>query len=145
MKKPLRIGVSPLSNSIYAGTILKDGRTWGANKTDVTLDVLVATVQHAQNFGKPIILSTEEGTPTHKIKVFEPGDPGYEDGNAAVAAIQYALDKCDPDDACNFLGCWNEGEFDNMRRRWDNIPDEVFIGAEVGFVPTDKEEADEPI
>lgn len=55
---------------------------------------------------------------------------------AAVAAIKYALEECSPHDECvEFLRTWNEGEFDTLRRNWPNIPDEVFIGAEAGFVP----------
>lgn len=53
-KKKLRIATSPLSNTIFAGTLLKDGITWSANKQDVTMDALVAVAHHALNFGKPI-------------------------------------------------------------------------------------------
>ncbi|MBJ9508258.1 hypothetical protein, partial [Acinetobacter baumannii] len=37
------------------------------------------------------------------------------------------------DDAMEFLNYWNEGEFDILRRNWNNIPDEVFIGADPLF------------
>lgn len=51
--------------------------------------------------------------------------------NAAVAAIQYALDQCDgTGDSMDFLRYWNEGEFDILRRNWEDIPDAVFIGAD---------------
>ncbi len=48
----------------------------------------------------------------------------------ALAVIQYILsDNVDgTDDAMEFLNYWNEGEFDILRRNWNNIPDEVFIG-----------------
>lgn len=62
--------------------------------------------------------------------------------NAAVAVIQYIMDGNnveDNDDAMLFLNYWNEGKFDNMRRNWENIPDEVFIGADPLFVPKDVE------
>ena len=52
-KKNLHIGTSPLTGTIYAGAILKDG-TWAANKQDVTIDALVAVAQHAMKFGKPV-------------------------------------------------------------------------------------------
>ncbi|WP_151708844.1 hypothetical protein [Acinetobacter brisouii] len=54
----------------------------------------------------------------------------------ALAVIRYITsDYVDGDqDAMEFLRYWNEGEFDVLRRNWENIPDEVFIGAEVGFV-----------
>lgn len=58
--------------------------------------------------------------------------------NPALAVIQYIMDGNnveDNDDAMTFLDYWNEGKFDILRRNWKNIPDEVFIGAEVGFVP----------
>lgn len=47
--------------------------------------------------------------------------------SAAVAAIQYALED---DDGIDFLRYWNQGEFDVLRRNWENIPEEVFIGAD---------------
>lgn len=34
--KTLHIGTSPITNRIFAGTVLKDGVTWGAGKQDVT-------------------------------------------------------------------------------------------------------------
>ncbi|EXG73082.1 hypothetical protein [Acinetobacter baumannii] len=53
----------------------------------------------------------------------------------ALAVIQYILsDNVDgTDDAMEFLNYWNEGEFDILRRNWNNIPDEVFIGADPLF------------
>lgn len=47
--------------------------------------------------------------------------------NAAVAAIEYALSDDDP---MAFLRNWLQGDFDVLRREWDNVPDEVFIGAD---------------
>lgn len=47
--------------------------------------------------------------------------------NPAVAAIQYALND---DDCKTFLRLWNEGEFDALREEWDDVPDEVFDGAD---------------
>jgi hypothetical protein len=47
--------------------------------------------------------------------------------HAAVAAIEFAL----KDDDCEaFLRCWNEGNFDAIRREWPEAPEEVFIGAD---------------
>ncbi|MFU9046308.1 hypothetical protein ACNAUY_07935 [Acinetobacter tibetensis] len=65
--------------------------------------------------------------------------------NPALAVIQYMLsDNVDGSyDAMEFLSYWNEGEFDILRRNWDNIPDEVFIGAEVGFVPESQSQGEE--
>ena len=50
--------------------------------------------------------------------------------NPAVAAIEYALKD---DYSVEFLRLWNEGEFDEIRSGWDNVPDEVFIGADPLF------------
>lgn len=47
--------------------------------------------------------------------------------NAAVAAIQFALDD---DDGMQFLRLWNGGDFDDIRREWPDAPDEVFVGAD---------------
>lgn len=47
--KKLTIGTSPLTNTIFAGHLLKDGRTWGVNKQDVTIDALAAVIEHCIN------------------------------------------------------------------------------------------------
>ncbi len=47
--------------------------------------------------------------------------------DAAVAAIQFALET---DDGLAFLRCWNEGNFDAIRREWPETPVEVFVGAD---------------
>lgn len=69
MKKQLHVATSPLTNTIFAGTILKDGRTWGANKQDVTIEALVAVAEHARQFGRPIEISEADGTPVYRITV----------------------------------------------------------------------------
>lgn len=55
-----------------------------------------------------------------------------EPNNPALAAIKYALDNIN-EDPINFLLSWNEGDFDCLRRDWDGVPDEVFIGADPLF------------
>lgn len=47
--------------------------------------------------------------------------------NAAVAAIQFALED---DDGLDFLSYWNAGEFDVIRRNWPEAPETVYIGAD---------------
>ena len=47
--------------------------------------------------------------------------------NPAAAAIEYALSDDDP---VAFLRCWFEGNFDALRNEWENVPEEVFIGAD---------------
>lgn len=54
MSKKLHVGNSPLTNTIFAGSVLKDNRTWAANQQDVTIDALVAVAQHVIGFGKPV-------------------------------------------------------------------------------------------
>ncbi len=43
--KKFRVGCSPLSNTIFAGNVLKDG-CWGATKHDVTNDAVSSVAQH---------------------------------------------------------------------------------------------------
>jgi len=40
MTKNLHVATSPLTGTIFAGSVLKDGRTWGASKKDVTIEAL---------------------------------------------------------------------------------------------------------
>ena len=67
--RKLHVATSQLTGTIFAGTVLRDGRTWGANKTDVTIDALVAVAEHGQKFGKPIEISRADGTPEYRITV----------------------------------------------------------------------------
>lgn len=69
MSKNLHIAASPLSGTIFAGTVLKDGRTWGANKKDLTIEALVAVAEHTLKFGKPVVISKPDGTPEYRITV----------------------------------------------------------------------------
>jgi len=69
MSKKLHIGCSPLKNTIYAGTLLKDGRTWGANKQDVTIEALEAVAEHVVRFGAPVEISDETGKMLYRITV----------------------------------------------------------------------------
>ncbi|WP_409302815.1 hypothetical protein [Pseudomonas sp. KCJK8993] len=55
------------------------------------------------------------------------------ENDAACAAIDFALKD---EDGLIFLRLWNEGEFDVIRTEWENVPDEVFIGADPLFQPT---------
>ena len=47
----------------------------------------------------------------------------------ATAAIQFAL-SYDCEEPMSFLRCWNEGDFDAIRREWPEAPENVFIGAD---------------
>lgn len=68
MKNKIQIANSPLTNTIYAGEILKSG-IWAKGKQDVTIDALIAVAEHAKRFGKPIEIIDESGKLLHKITV----------------------------------------------------------------------------
>ena len=71
--KKLHIATSPLTGTIFAGTILKDGRTWGTNKQDLTIEALVAVAKHAVHFGektgKAIEITDSDGNLEYTISV----------------------------------------------------------------------------
>lgn len=67
MKKKLHIATSPLTGTIFAGTVLKDGRTWSTDKQDLTIEALIAVAEHALRFGKPVEISEADGTPVYRI------------------------------------------------------------------------------
>ena len=66
--KNIRIGTSPLSGIIFAGTLLKGGRKWSANKTDVTKEAIGAVIEHINMQKNPVIVSVN-GVPTYEISV----------------------------------------------------------------------------
>ena len=71
MSKNLHVANSPFTRNIYAGSVLKDGMTFGANQTDVTTEcfVAVAKVCLAHDGGSTIISSN--GKPRYEITVKE--------------------------------------------------------------------------
>ena len=69
MKKKLHIATSPITGTIFCGTILKDGHTWGTGKQDVTIEALIAVAEHAVKFGKPIEIRQHDGTLKYRITV----------------------------------------------------------------------------
>lgn len=66
--KPIHIGTSPLTNRIYAGHVLKDGRTWGEGKQDVTGLACAAVCEQVIANGEPVIV-TCNGKPAYEITV----------------------------------------------------------------------------
>lgn len=69
MKNKIRVAVSPLTNTIFAGKILKNG-TWATGKQDVTIDCLNAVAEHVKAFGKPVeVTDATTGKLIHKITV----------------------------------------------------------------------------
>lgn len=67
--KKIRVGASPLTGTIFAGTLLKDGRTWSANKHDVTDDVLFSVAMHLKIQKRSSVRLFEEGRPIFEITV----------------------------------------------------------------------------
>jgi hypothetical protein len=65
----IRVGHSTLGNKIYAGTLIKGDTMWSSNKTDVTIEAIVAVCNHVAQFGDDVVISKEDGTPEFKIKV----------------------------------------------------------------------------
>jgi hypothetical protein len=55
--KQLHIATSPLTNRIYAGTVLKDGQTWGAGNCDVTGAACGAVAEHVLRNGAPVTVT----------------------------------------------------------------------------------------
>ena len=60
---------SPLTNKIYTGNLIKNGATLGANKQDVTIDCLLAVVEHALKLGEPIEICKPNGEIDFEITV----------------------------------------------------------------------------
>ena len=56
--------------------------------------------------------------------------------NPAAVAIEYALTDSE---GMEFLRCWNEGDFDSIRREWGDVPEEVFINADPSHPMTNVE------
>lgn len=63
------MATSPLTNTIYAGHTIKNGSMWGANKQDVTMDCLIATVEHCLNFGSTVEILNQDGKVEFEIDV----------------------------------------------------------------------------
>lgn len=73
MSKPLHIATSPLTNTIYCGSVDKAGTGWLSNKTDVTGAACGAVAEHVLAFGKPVEVSVN-GKPAFEITVKRIGE-----------------------------------------------------------------------
>jgi hypothetical protein len=73
MSRKIHIAASPITNTIYAGHVLKDGMTWGSNQQDVTIEALTAVIDHAlrhkERKGGNVVISKMDGTPEFEIVV----------------------------------------------------------------------------
>lgn len=65
--KPIHVGTSPITNRIFAGTVLKCGTVW-ANKQEVTGVACGAVAEHVIANGGPVVVSVN-GVPTYEISV----------------------------------------------------------------------------
>ncbi len=70
--RPLHIGTSPLTNRIFAGHVLKDGRIWGEGKQDVTGTACGAVAEHVLANKGPVVV-TCNGKPKYEITVRDIG------------------------------------------------------------------------
>lgn len=68
--KPIHIDTSPLTNRIFAGHVLKNGRTWAANKQDVTGAACGAVAEHILANGGNATVACN-GKPKFEITVRE--------------------------------------------------------------------------
>lgn len=91
------------------------------------------------------VVEREMGEDEESIEMYDEARAALEEAivenNPSLAVIQYILSENvdSRDDAMTFLRYWYEGEFDTLRRNWENIPDAVFIGADPQFVPKEGE------
>lgn len=91
------------------------------------------------------VIEREMGEDEETIEMYDETRSALEsamvENNPSLAVIQYLLSENvdGSDDAMDFLRYWNEGEFDILRRNWENIPDAVFIGADSQFVPKEED------
>ena len=78
----LHVSTSPLTNTIYCGSVLKDGITWGGDKTDVTGEACAAVARHVLANNGPVTVSAN-GKPLYEISVVKviPVDYEFCDGS----------------------------------------------------------------
>lgn len=69
MSKQIKVACSPLTKTIYAGTLIKNDTMWGANKQEVTMDCLLAVVDYCLRDTGTIQISLEDGTVEFEIQV----------------------------------------------------------------------------
>lgn len=68
--------------------MLKDGCTWGANKTDVTGEACAAVAKHVLANGMPVTV-TKNGVPAYEITVRELTPNGGSVGPAASRTVPH--------------------------------------------------------
>jgi len=63
-------GCSPLTSTIFVGTLLKDGRRWSANKKDITDTAPMAVAQHLIQLNESIEFNHNNGK-KYRLQVVE--------------------------------------------------------------------------
>lgn len=66
--KKIHIATSPLTGTIFAGTIIKEG-VWAAGKQDVTRQAIAAVANHLLKNGCTVLLANESGEPGYEITI----------------------------------------------------------------------------
>ncbi len=72
MTKQLYVAASPLTGTIFAGSVLKDGKTWAANKCDVSDEAVLAVAERTLLLARSNKAATEltlDGVPIYRITV----------------------------------------------------------------------------
>jgi hypothetical protein len=69
MSKEIKLGFSPFSSKIFAGTLLKCGKIWSKNKEDVTLQAVCAVAEYGLSLDGPIELAGSDKVITHRVTV----------------------------------------------------------------------------
>jgi len=71
MTKKLHLGRSPLTNDIFVGSLIENGKVWGANKTEITADaifmVLDHAIEHEKRSGEKLIVTAGDKKWTFNI------------------------------------------------------------------------------
>ena len=66
--KSIHVAASPITGTVFAGYVMKDGRTWGSGKRDVTGEACAAVAEHALANGGHVTVSAN-GVPLYEITV----------------------------------------------------------------------------
>ena len=93
--REIRLGVSPLTETVYAGKLLKDGITWAPGKQDVTSDFIKCVLDkfgpHVDAPGCECEIQTSGGDVDFVITVTRASAPKYSRLKAANKELLEAL------------------------------------------------------
>lgn len=116
-----------ISFPVYRGGFFRRARSRSRSELDAELLRLSRVILELADS-----LNTEETTPA--VQDGDTADEGGGEGNAAAAALAYALDY-GTEEPLEFLRCWYQGDFDVIRNEWPDAPAAVFIGADSLYKP----------